>query len=208
MVEQILLKDVFETYGYFYIDEKTKHGFLIDPGAEADRILRMIHKNGWTIEKILLTHGHFDHTGAVKELSETLNIPYMIHRNGERYLKDIRLNLSSFCNRNIILNQAQYFDEGDIIGLEGNEDFALRVIHTPGHTPDSVVFYNQEDQVAFVGDTIFKGSIGNTGYPGGDPKLLQNSIVNRIFSLPEDTKLYSGHSEMTTVGIEINRYIR
>jgi glyoxylase-like metal-dependent hydrolase (beta-lactamase superfamily II) len=80
------------------------------------------------------------------------------------------------------------------------------VIHTPGHTPDSVIYYAPKDNIAFVGDTIFKGSIGNWQYPGGNPEDLQRSIIQRIFTLPDQTVLYSGHSDPTTVGTEKRRY--
>lgn len=206
MIQQFLVKDVFEVYGYFYIDDKTGHGFLIDPGAQADKILDIINKNSWIIEKILLTHGHFDHTGAVEEIRQKLGIPYLIHKNGARFLSDNKLNLSSYCKRNIVLKHAEYFDDYDIIRT--STDLCLHVIHTPGHTPDSVVFYNEQEGVAFVGDTIFRGSIGNTGYPGGNMEQLRVSIVDKIFQLPAETILYSGHSDMTTVGTEVQRYTR
>lgn len=208
MIQPFLVKDVFEVYGYFFIDDKTQHGFLIDPGAEADKILKIINANGWIIEKILLTHGHFDHIGAVEKLSQMLKIPYLIHRNGNKYLTDIRYNLSLYCDRNIVLNHAQYFDDGEKIKLDVNQDFYLEAIYTPGHTVDSTVFFNIDNDVAFVGDTIFKGSIGSTQYPGGSIKELRESIINRIFRLPKSTILYSGHSEPTTVGDEIRRYLR
>ncbi len=208
MVQAVLVKDVFETYSYFYIDEATKHGFLIDPGAEAEKLLDIISENGWTIEKVLLTHGHFDHTGAVEQICNTLQIPYLIHKNGKDFLADTGLNLSSYCARNVVLTEAQYFEEGDSISLEANEAFSLQVLHTPGHTPDSVVLYNGDEQIAFVGDTIFRGAIGNTGYPGGDMSQLQKSILEKIFQLPGETTLYSGHSEATTVETEIQRYTR
>ena len=139
MIRRIVVKDVFAVNCYFYIDDETRHGFLIDPGAQASRILQKIAENGWTIERILLTHGHFDHTGAVSEIAQTLGIPYCIHRAGEKYLTDTRWNLSAYCGRNVYLDGAEYFDDGDVIRLEPNPSFALKVIHTPGHTPDSVI---------------------------------------------------------------------
>ena len=90
--------------------------------------------------------------------------------------------------------------------MEANPDFPLRVIYTPGHTADSVTYYSAPDHAAFVGDTIFKGSIGSTQYPGGDPVALRQSIDIRIFTLPGDTILCSGHSGQTTVGTEKKRY--
>ncbi|MDO4633765.1 MAG: MBL fold metallo-hydrolase [Eubacteriales bacterium] len=207
MIRTVKVKDVFETFCYFYINEKTKHGFIIDPGAEPDRLLTMIRENGWVVEKILLTHGHFDHTGAVQKISEELQIPYMIHENGGRYLKDTRQNLSAYCGRWSMLEEAVYLKDGEAVQSKSDPGCSLQVLHTPGHTTDSVVFYNQQESIAFVGDTIFKGNIGNAGYPGGNMRQLQKSIVNRIFSLPADTVLYSGHSEKTTVGTELCRYM-
>ena len=205
-VLKVVVRDVFDTNSYFYIDSKTKHGFLIDPGAEAKKLTSIIEQNDWKIEKILLTHGHFDHTGAVEELHKALKIPYFIHKNGELFLKNTHYNLSQYCERNVVLNEGKYFDDGDIISLSENPEIKLRVIHTPGHTPDSVVFYDEKNKIAFVGDTIFKMGIGNAGYPGGNAEDLKNSIINKIFKLPAETILYTGHSEETTVATESNRY--
>ncbi|MBR1889444.1 MAG: MBL fold metallo-hydrolase [Alloprevotella sp.] len=206
MIRRIVVKDVFAVNCYFYVDDETQHGFLIDPGAQADRILQLIAENDWTIERILLTHGHFDHTGAVEKISNTLDIPYCIHRAGERYMTDTRWNLSAYCGRSVVLNEAHYFDDGDVVRLEANHTHTLKVIHTPGHTPDSVTFYSQKDKVAFVGDTIFRNSPGSTQYIGGNEVLLYNSIIGRILTLPEETILYSGHTEPTTVGQERPMY--
>ena len=206
MVVEVTVKGYFEENTFFYIDDKTKHGFVIDPGAQGEELLNFIHKNGWVIEKILLTHGHFDHTGAVEYLRKTLNIPVMAHRRSDEYLLDTRMNLSAYCGQNIVIENMEYLDDKDRILLSGNPETYLDVIYSPGHTTDSVIFYSAKDAVAFVGDTIFKGSIGNTQYPGGNGAELRRSIVEKVFSLPEETILYSGHSEQTTVGKEKRRY--
>lgn len=206
MIYSMITTDVFDTYTYFYIDEKTKHGFLLDPAAESGKLLHFIAKNGWTIEKILLTHGHFDHTGAVDELHKSMQIPYFIHENGKLYLEDNKWNLSAYCKRNVILNDALYLRDGDEIRLSENKDFKLQVIYTPGHTSDSVMYFSQKDKVAFVGDTIFKGTIGSTQYVGSNVRDLQDSILNRIFTLPQEVILYPGHSESTTIGAEMAIY--
>ena len=207
-VDMVPVTDVFTTNSYFYIDENTKHGFLIDPGAQAQTLLSIIKQNNLTIEAILLTHGHFDHLGAVDEISNTLKIPYLIHQNGEQFLKSTHFNLSQYCNRNVVLNSARYLNEGDFISLKSNLDIKLQVIHTPGHTPDSVVYYDKKENIAFVGDTIFKGAIGNSEYPGGNGQELKQSIETKIFTLPKETVLYSGHSDKTTIGDEQERYMR
>lgn len=107
----------------------------------------------------------------------------------------------------MILNDGQYFKNGKIFSLSSNPNVQLRVIHTPGHTPDSVVFYDEYNKLAFVGDTIFKDSIGTTRYFGGNDKDLKVSILEKIFKLPEDVTLLSGHSEKTTVGREKSLYM-
>ncbi len=191
---------------YFYIDEKSKHGFLIDPGYQAEQLLKIIKEEGFIIEKILLTHGHFDHIGAVKKISETLNLPYFIHENGMTYLNDVNFNMSTAFGEAIILTDAQYLQDGDVISLNNNKSVQLKVIHTPGHTSDSVIYYDEKEKLAFVGDTIFRNGIGRTDLPGASEQLLHDSIKNKIFTLPPETVLYSGHSSPTTVQEEMARY--
>lgn len=206
MIVEVPVKGYFEENCFFYIDDKTRHGFIIDPGAQAEKLLDIIEKNGWEIEKILLTHGHFDHTGAVNDLRRVLNLPVLAYRTANDYLLDAEKNLSALCGPPITVRDVTYIDDGDNITLKVNPSFSLHVIHMPGHTTDSIVFYSAKDQVAFVGDTIFKGSIGNYQYPGGNVIDLQHSILNKIFTLPDETVLCSGHSGKTTVGIEKQRY--
>ena len=206
MVAEVPVKGYFEENTFFYIDDRTKHGFIIDPGAQAEGLLELIRKNGWTIEKILLTHGHFDHTGAVDVIRAALKIPVLAHERSDEYLLDDEKNLSSLCGPSIIIKDVEYIRNGDNISLKSDHGFSLDVIYTPGHTTDSVTFYSSRDKIAFVGDTIFKGSIGNYQYPGGNLHDLERSILDRIFKLPDETVLCSGHSEQTTVGIEKRRY--
>jgi len=206
MVAEVTVKGYFEENTFFYIDDKTKHGFVIDPGAQGEGLLRLIRKNGWVIEKILLTHGHFDHTGAVEYLRRELKIPVLAYKRANEYLLDTRMNLSAYCGQKVVIENVEYLDDKDRIHLAGNPEVYLEVIYSPGHTTDSVIYYYAKDAVAFVGDTIFKGSIGNDQYPGGNGTELRRSIIEKIFSLPDDTVLCSGHSEQTTVGDEKRRY--
>ena len=206
MIVEVPVRGYFDENCYFYIDDETKHGFLIDPGAEPKKLLKLISDKGWNIEKILLTHGHFDHTGAVNEIRGVLGIPVIAHINSDQYLLDDYMNLSAQCGSSITIEGVQYASDGDILALEANPDFKLKVIYTPGHTTDSITLYSETDHVAFVGDTIFKGCIGNYKYPGGNLRDLQDSIIDKIFTLPDETMLLSGHSDKTTVGIEKQRY--
>ena len=202
IVKQVPVRGIIETNAYFYIDEKSRHGFLIDAGAEAEKLLKIIKDNDWIIEKILITHGHFDHIGAVEQIAETLHIPYFAHENGREYLPNPTYNLSAFFGDDIVLNNAEYLQDGAEITLKANPTVKLKVIHTPGHTQDGVVYYDESNSLAFVGDTIFKHGIGRTDIPGGDYNQLQQSICNKIFTFLNNTILYSGHSEPTTVSAE------
>lgn len=202
IVKQVPVQGIILTNSYFYIDEKSKHGFLIDAGAEAEKLLKIIKDNGWTIEKILITHGHFDHIGAVEKIAQTLNIPYLAHENGREYLPNPTYNLSAFFGDDIVLNNAEYLQDGAEITLNAAPNVKLKVIHTPGHTQDGVVYYDESNSLAFVGDTIFKHGIGRTDIPGGDYNQLIFNICNKIFTFPDPTILYSGHSEPTTVSAE------
>ena len=206
MIAEVPVKGYFEENCFFYIDDRMRNGFIIDPGAQAGRLLDLIGEKGWTIEKILLTHGHFDHMGAVDEIRDALGVPVYAHIRSDEYLLDARKNLSALCGPPIIVRGAEYLDDGDVVTLDANPDFGLKVVYVPGHTTDSVMFYSEADHVAFVGDTIFKGSIGNYQYPGGNADDLQRSIIRQIFTLPDQTILCSGHSEQTTVGAEKQRY--
>lgn len=202
----VKLCDTIETNAYFYIDEQTKHGFLIDPAAEPQKLQKIITEQNWIIEKMLITHGHFDHIGAVEALYKELGIPYFAHIEAQKYLTNPQWNLSIWGSKEIILNDACYLHDGDIISLENNPDVKFEVIASPGHTLDGVVYYEAKNKIAFVGDSIFKGAEGRTDLYGGDANALQNSIKKRILTLPDDTVLYSGHSDPTTVKQEKIRY--
>ncbi len=206
LIKTIELTDVLTTNAYFYIDKESNSGFLIDPACEAEKLLSIISNNGWKIEKMLITHGHFDHIGAIEQIHNTLNIPYVAHKEAQIYLTDTNWNLSAMTGKEIILPNAEFLGDGDEIALTANPSVKLKLIHTPGHTLDGVVFYDEANKVAFVGDTIFKDSFGATHFPGGDLATLMQSIKQRIFSLPDETMLYSGHTEMTTVGKEKQNY--
>lgn len=202
MILQIPVKGVFVTNCYIFADDNSRRGFIIDPGAQADVILSAVHKYGLSIEKILLTHGHFDHFGAMEELRAALGCPVMAHENGDMYLLDPTMNLSRQCGVTMTLRNTEKYSDGDVISLTAAHEYDLKVIHTPGHTPDSVVLYSKAQSVAFVGDTIFRHSIGNFTYPGGSRRDIINSITKHVLTLPDDTVLLSGHSEQTTVSEE------
>ena len=159
MIAQVPVIAHFVENCFFYVDDTSKHGFIIDPGAQAEKLLGMIREKGWIIEKILLTHGHFDHIGAVNEIRSALKIPVLAYKSENDYLRDPEWNLSPSFGLSIIIENAETIVDGQIIRLDSNPAFSLKVIYTPGHTTDSVIYYSERDHAAFVGDTIFKDSI-------------------------------------------------
>lgn len=199
MVREIQVQGVFAENCYVFIDEHTKSGFLIDPGAQAGIIYDAIVRNGWTIEKILLTHGHFDHLGAAEQLRRQLAAPIYIYPSDAPYLTDTYLNLSGQSGQQITVSHYEELHDGEIIRLKANSGFYLKVIHTPGHTPGSVTYYSAEERVAFVGDTLYEHGPGLTHFPGGNRRELERSIIDNILTLPDDTLLLSGHSSPITV---------
>lgn len=187
---------------YFYIDDETNHGFLIDPGGDGEKLLQICAEKNFTIEKILITHGHYDHIGAVNLIQYALNIPAVMHTDGKIYAEDPTWNYSRYTVGDIRLGKVTFLDDGAQINLDVNPDFGVKMIHTPGHTLDGVIYYSAKDKVAFVGDTIFKHTYGRYDLPGGDKKILFNSIRTKILNLPSDTTLLSGHTEPTTIDAE------
>lgn len=202
MIKMLTVYGVYAENCYFYIDEMSKSGFIIDPGAQAGVILEAINRNGWHIEKILLTHGHFDHLGAAEMLREQLAAPIYIYPSDARYLTDPRLNLSAGSGNPITVPHYEELYNDEIIRLKANSGFFLKVIHTPGHTPGSVTFYSPEESAAFVGDSLYEHGPGLTNFPGGNRHDLEESIINKILTLPDDTILLSGHSSPITVAQE------
>lgn len=208
MVRELTVQGVFAENCYFYIDDATKSGFLIDPGAQPGIIYDTVARNGWHIEKILLTHGHFDHTGAAELLREKLVAPIYVYPADAKYLTDTYLNLSANSGNPVIVSHYEELYDGEIIRLKANSGFYLKVIHTPGHTPGSVTYYSSDERLAFVGDTLYEHGPGLTNFPGGNRRELEESIVNKILTLPADTVLLSGHSSPITVEGERNLLLR
>ncbi len=202
MVHTVEVFDVIEENAHFFIDDETRHGFLIDPGAEADGLLEIMEGRGWTIEKILLTHGHFDHIGAVNEIQRALKIPVCMSKGGDYYAKDPAINCSAFVSEPIVLDDVTCLEDGSEISLTANPRFSVKLIPAKGHTLDGAIYYSSRAGVAFVGDTIFCGSYGRTDLPGGSYVDLMRTIKNVVFALPDETILYTGHGEPTTVAAE------
>ncbi len=181
--------------------EETGRAALIDPGGDIDHLLDVARDADLTLEKILVTHGHFDHVGAVGRLARELDLPIEGPHEDDRFLLDT---LPQWC-RQVGFPACETFvptrwlQEGDEVRI-GNQ--RMRVHHCPGHTPGHVIFFHPTDRVAIVGDVIFQGSIGRTDFPRGDHQTLLNSIRERIWPLGDEVTLLPGHGPTTTVGEE------
>jgi len=177
---------------------ETKKAAIIDPGANSAGIQRWIAEEGVQVEYILLTHGHFDHIGAVDELRELYQAKVGIHKEDAIMLTSGAHNLSRMLGRSYDFKSADFLLEDGQVVQVGN--LTLTVIATPGHTPGGVCFLTSEGLIS--GDTLFDGSIGRTDFPGGSYQELIDSIVKKLLVLPEDTKVYPGHGPETTIGRE------
>lgn len=186
-----------------YIVSNGSDAVVIDPGDDYEDIIKAAQ--GKKIKAVLLTHGHFDHTGAVKRLQKDGAEVY-VSKNEEYMLSDSYSCLSAPFGFPFNEIKADHtFDDGDNLNLCG---ITFKVILTPGHTTGSVCFL--VDNILFSGDTLFLGSIGRTDFPGGDFDVISKSIKEKLYTLEENIKVYAGHGEETTIGQEkmFNPFVR
>lgn len=171
----------------------------VDPGDEAGRIIEIAERDGRNITAVLLTHGHFDHIGAVDEIRNGCGAKVYACIREKELLASPSLNLSSGFNENLSEKADVYVKDGDVVNEAG---LKLRVIETPGHTSGGVCYYSEPDRVLFSGDTLFEASVGRTDFPTGNAGILVSSIRDKLFVLPDEVEVYPGHGAYTSVGYE------
>lgn len=181
---------------FFYA--KNKESFIIDPGDDAEYIINKIADLELKPKAILATHGHYDHILAVTALKLAYNIPFYAANLDGAVINRMERSAKYFSQ--IESDPAPKIDKPLVAGKKLDLDnLSLEIIFTPGHTPGSVCFYCQKEKLMFCGDTIFaNGYYGRTDLSGGDAKKLENS-VKKILSFPEDTTIYPGHGEETSI---------
>lgn len=181
--------------------ETTKEAAVVDPGGNIDRIMQRIEKEQLTLTMILLTHGHIDHVGGAKALSDMTGVKIIGPHQADAFWLD---NLAQQ-SQNFGFAAAEpfaphrYLEDGDEIEL-GHQQ--LQVVHCPGHTPGHVVFYHQGESLAWVGDVLFRGSVGRTDFPGSNHSDLIHSITKKLWPLGKDVTFVPGHGPISTFGEE------
>lgn len=181
--------------------EATGEAALIDPGGEADRLLAAAEEKGLRLTKLLLTHGHLDHVGAAAEIAARLNIPIEGPQREDAFMLETlsqQSEMFGFPHADSLMPD-RWLEDGNQVRLGR---VTLDVLHCPGHTPGHIVFFDADSRMAFVGDVLFKGSVGRTDFPRGDHEMLIRSIRERLFPLGDDVSFIPGHGPASTFGHE------
>lgn len=190
-------------------DEASGDCVVVDTGLCSEPLLEYLKDNKLVPKALLLTHGHADHIAGTNLLRQVYpDMPVAIHKFDSDMLSDPEANLSFLVGINFTTPPAEI-----IIDSQTSIEFAgvsFKILNTPGHTPGGISFYNEKDKVVFSGDALFADGVGRTDFPGGDHSRLVSSIKDELFSLPPDTKVYSGHGPVTTIETEMkyNQFLK
>lgn len=207
MIIRALTVGLIQTNCYVVGCEETKKGVIIDPGGDPELILAEVKRHGLTIQYVLNTHAHFDHTEANGAVMKATGAPLALHP-ADRPILEAAGGAALFGLRadpspppDIELHHGDILEVGKL---------RFQVLHTPGHTPGHVCFYEPTEGVLFDGDVLFYRGVGRTDLPGGSWQQLVHSIEQVLFLLPDDTVVYSGHGPATTLGEEkrLNPWLR
>ncbi len=208
MVIHTLTLGVFGVNNYLVHPKDSNKAILIDACEDSRSILAKIDALNLELVYLINTHGHGDHIAGNEAILRATGAKLLIGERETAFLSDPRLNLSLFMGVNLRSPQPhRLLREGDTVALE---DLQLEVLLTPGHTPGHITLVERAQNVAFVGDVIFRQGIGRTDFPGGSYEQLINTIRSKIYTLPDDMTLYNGHGPETTVGYEkkFNPFVR
>lgn len=184
---------------YLLCNMDIKECVLIDPADSQDEISRMIDESGCSLKGILLTHGHFDHIMAADAVRDKYGVKVYASCDEKNTLEQPHINLGEAYGLKLSVKADVWHKDGEILKLAG---FDIEALHTPGHTEGGSCYYIREIGVLFSGDTLFCGSVGRTDFPGGSMSEIVRSIKEKVMVLSDDTKVYPGHGEGTSVGYE------
>jgi glyoxylase-like metal-dependent hydrolase (beta-lactamase superfamily II) len=208
MIQEVRAVEPFYKNGFVLGCEDTREGVIVDPGDEAPALLAAAEHHRLTIRNILLTHAHLDHITGVAAVKRALGVPVWLHRD-DNFLYERVVEQGKMFGLRVEPQPPvdRFYDlSPDTAAPLAFGRYGVRVLHTPGHCPGGVCLaVSREGETGatlFVGDTLFAGSIGRTDLPGGDLPTLLRSIREVLFQFPDDTVVWSGHGEATTIGRE------
>jgi hydroxyacylglutathione hydrolase len=190
---------VCQTNCYYVYREGSSDALFFDPADKGDYLYQTMKDKGLTVKGILLTHGHFDHIWGVDKLRELSGAPVYACEAEAKLCKDATLNVSEQVGRPCTVEPNHYVKDGEEITIAG---MTCRLIATPGHTAGSCCYYFEEDGFLISGDTLFQESVGRTDLPTGSMSDIVRSVKEKLFVLPDETKVYPGHGEATSIGYE------
>jgi hydroxyacylglutathione hydrolase len=200
MIVEMLTVSPFQENCYVIGDEKSMGGAIIDPGDEATRIALTVERVGLQISQIIVTHSHIDHVGAVAQLVDEYMCPVLMHAEAEAMLKTVPQQAMMMGMRfGKIPNVDLHVGDDEVLEVGS---LRLRSMYTPGHAPGHLAFLVEDEGLVFSGDALFAGSVGRVDLPGGSMEVLIRSISERLLTLPDETRVLSGHGPETTIGRE------
>ena len=188
-----------QTNTYFIYREGCPDAVIVDPADQGDKIYSALERNGFQVKAVLLTHGHFDHIWGIEGLKSVADVPVYADEAEAEVLGDARKNVSAQMHRSCTMEADEYLKDGQKVELAG---ITFQMISTPGHTAGGCCYYIEEAGFLVSGDTLFQESVGRTDFPTGSMGTLVRSIKEKLFVLPEDTKVYPGHGDSTTIAHE------
>lgn len=192
-----------QTNTYLIINEETKDAILVDPAAEPERILEEIEESQANILGILITHGHFDHIGAVDLIAKQFKAPVITHPEEAGLMASGTQNLSLyFYQENIVAKADTFIEDGQVI--EFGPQLTFKCLIVPGHTSKSVCYYNEAHGFIITGDTLMAGSVGRTDFYDNNVKAFVKNIQEKLMVLPDETLVYPGHGYATEIIVEKN----
>ena len=194
-----MMLGVCQTNCYFVYREGSSKVIFIDPADYGEQIYTAMKNNGFEVAAILLTHGHFDHIWGCSKLRQLTSAPVYAYEGEEDVLLSSDLNVSAGAGRACTVKANTLLKDGQEVTIE---DMTFKVIATPGHTQGSCCYYFEEAGMLISGDTLFEESVGRTDLPTGSMSTLTRSIKEKLADLPDDTTVYPGHGDSTTIGHE------
>ena len=200
MIVEMLTVGPFQENCYVIGDEETMTGAIIDPGDEAARIALTVERLGLEIGQIIVTHSHIDHVGAVAQLVDEYMCPVLMHQEAGAMLKTVpQQAIMMGMGFGKVPNVDRHVGDEEVLEIGS---LRLRSLYTPGHAPGHLAFLVEDEGLVFSGDALFAGSVGRVDLPGGSMEVLMRSISERLLTLPDETRVLSGHGPETTIGRE------